>query len=38
MFSNTKKQQKQEENVLCSVLLVFNLALLAVFIFFCFAR
>ncbi len=38
MLSHSKKQQQQEENVLCSVLLVFNLALLGVFIFFCFSR
>lgn len=38
MVSNTKKQQQQEETVLCRVLLVFNLALLAAFVFFCFSR
>ena len=38
MFSNCKKQQQQEENILCSLLVVFNLALLSVFIFFCLYR
>lgn len=35
MFSTNKKHQQQEENVLCSVLVLFNLALLSVFLFFC---
>ncbi len=35
MFTDSKKQQQQEESLLCSLLVVFNLALLSVFIFFC---
>lgn len=38
MFSSSKKHQQQEENLLCGVLVVFNLALLGVLVFFCFSR
>jgi hypothetical protein len=34
MFGS-KQQQQQEESFLCKVLVVFNLALLSAFIFFC---
>jgi hypothetical protein len=35
MFSFSKQQQHQEESSLCKVLVIFNLALLSLFLFIC---
>lgn len=35
MFGTYKRQQQQEETSLCAALVVFNLALLSLFIFIC---
>ena len=35
MFRTCKRQQQQEETSLCATLIVFNLALLSLFIFIC---
>lgn len=35
MFGTCKRQQQQEETFLCTALVVFNLALLSLFIFVC---
>lgn len=35
MFGTCKRQQQQEETSLCAALVIFNLALLSLFVFIC---